>query len=55
MNRARRAAGFTLIELLATTAILSIMVLLLIQVLNHTGAAWTQGRAQADRRQSASP
>lgn len=48
-----RLRGFTLIELLVSTAILSIMVVMLMQVLNHTSSAWMLGQAQSDRRQSA--
>lgn len=53
MNSPRRPQGFTLIELMVAVMVLAVMVLLLVQVLNHTSAAWTSGQAQADRRQSA--
>ena len=53
MNRARCFRGFTLVEMLVATAVLSMMVLLLIQVLNYTSAVWTLSQAQSDRRQSA--
>jgi prepilin-type N-terminal cleavage/methylation domain-containing protein len=53
MNSARRLPGFTLVELMVATAVLSVMVVFLIQVLNHTSVAWTRGQAQAERRQSA--
>jgi prepilin-type N-terminal cleavage/methylation domain-containing protein len=45
--------GFTLIELMVATAVLSIMVLMLMEVLNRTSSAWTLGQAQTERRQSA--
>jgi prepilin-type N-terminal cleavage/methylation domain-containing protein len=45
--------GFTLVELMVATAVLSLMVLMLMEVLNRTSSAWTLGQAQAERRQSA--
>ncbi|MBW8863455.1 MAG: prepilin-type N-terminal cleavage/methylation domain-containing protein [Verrucomicrobia bacterium] len=45
--------GFTLVELMVATAVLSVMVLMLMEVLNRTSSAWTLGQAQAERRQSA--
>src|SRR5438105_3237521 len=49
----RHLRGVTLIELTVATAVLSVMVLLLIQMLNHTSSAWILGQTQNERRQSA--
>jgi len=53
MIKQRHIQGVTLVELLVATAVLSLMVLMLIQVLNHTGRAWLAGQTQTERRQSA--
>jgi len=42
-----------MIELLVATAILSLLVVLLVDTLNRTGHAWTAGESQIERRQSA--
>ncbi|MEA3209583.1 MAG: hypothetical protein QOE70_2640 [Chthoniobacter sp.] len=38
---------------MVATAVLSMLVVMLVGMLNRTGAAWTAGQAQIDRRQSA--
>ena len=45
--------GFTLVELLVATAVLSLMVVMLMEILNRTSSAWMLGQAQSERRQSA--
>jgi len=43
----------TLIELMVAMAVLSVLVVMLVQVLNNTGSAWTAGQAQTERRGAA--
>lgn len=53
IERYNQQRGFTLIELLVATAVLSLMVVMLMEILNRTSSAWTLGQAQTERRQSA--
>jgi type II secretory pathway pseudopilin PulG len=53
MNKRRPASVFTMIELLVSTAVLSVMVVMLVGLLDRTAASWTAGVAQTERRQSA--
>ncbi len=53
IERHNSPRGFTLVELMVATAVLSLMVLMLMDVLNRTSSAWTLGQAQTERRQSA--
>lgn len=50
MNKFHRIQGITLVELMVAMAILSFLVVMLAQVLNNTGSAWTAGQAQTERR-----
>ncbi len=52
-ERRGQQRGFTLVELMVATAVLSVMVLMLMEILNRTSSAWTLGQAQTERRQSA--
>lgn len=53
MSKSPAAGAFTLVELLLAIVVLSLLIVLLMRMLNHTSGAWIGGRAQTDRRQSA--
>jgi len=52
MTATRSARAFTLVELLVSTAVLSLLLLMLAQISSMLGNTWSSGNGRAERRQS---